>query len=305
MKVIFVAPKANLPQHLIKKVEDVAEVHFFEDDPIDIRNIDLLREKGDKILCPFPEPMSWDFPNDFIKDIPDLKAICLSTTGYDWVDGKLARSLGINLTHVPNPPNGVAEGAIFLMMAVARRYATVAKGDKFEYIPSNFLLELRGKTMGVIGLGKIGGRIAEIGKALGMDVVYWSQNTKDDRYNYLDLDQLLQQSDFIFPCVVLNEGTKNLISREKIDLMKPTSSMISIAHAGVVDIDYLTTKVANKELYGCAFEEDSQSLRDYGGNVFTTLHNNWYTQETVSRKMEIWVENIIGATKGAPINLVN
>lgn len=305
MKIIFVAPKANIPLHLIKKVKDVAEVYFFKDNPIDIRKINLLREKGEKILCPFPEPMSWNFPSKFIKDIPDLKAICLPTTSYDWIDGKLARSLNINLTNVPNPPNAVAEGAVFMMMAVARRYAEVSKEDKFEYIPSNFLLELRGKTMGIIGLGKIGGRIAEIGKALGMKVVYWSQNTRDDKYDYLDLDEVFQQSDFVFPSIVLNEETKNFISREKINLMKATSSLISIANAGVIDIDYLTTKVANKELYGCAFEKDSKSPRDFKGNVFTTLPNNWYTQETVSRKVEIWVENIIGAIKDAPINLVN
>jgi len=249
MKVIFIAPKQNLPQKLIKKVEKLAEVYFFEDDPIDIRKIDLLKEKGDKILCPFPEPMGWNFPNEFIKDIPDLKAICLSTTGYDWIDGRLARSLNIHLTHVPNPPNAVAEGAVFMMLAVARRYPLVSKGDKFEFTPSNFLLEVQGKIMGIVGLGKIGRRLAEIGEAIGMKVVYWSKTSKDNRYSYLELEPLLQQSDFIFPCFALNDETKNFISKEKIDLMKPTASLISIVHSGAVDLKYLTTKVANKELY--------------------------------------------------------
>lgn len=305
MKVIFIAPKANLPKKLIKKVEKEAEVYFFEDDPIDIRKIDLLKEKGDKILCPFPEPISWDFPNEFIKEIPDLKAICLSTTSFNWIDGKLARSLNISLTHVPNPPNAVAEGAVFMMFAVARRYALVFKGEEFKFTPKNFLLEVKGKTMGIIGLGKIGRRIAEIGEALGMKIVYWSKNSTDKKYQHLELESLLQQSDFIFPCLALNDETKNFISKEKIDLIKPTSSLVLIAPHGIIDIDYLITKVANKELYGCAFEEDKKSPRDLNGNVFTTLHNNWYTKETVDKKMEIWINNIIRAIKNKPINLVN
>src|SRR3989344_8017593 len=172
MKVIFVAPKANLPQELVKKLSKHAEVLFFEDSPIDIRNIAPLKEKGEKILCPFPEPMAWKFPNEFLKEIPDLKAICLSTTAYHWIDGKLARSLGIHLTNVPNPPNGVSEAAIFAMFAVARKYVITLKEKKFEYKPSNFLQEVTNKTMGIIGLGRIGSRIAELGKQLGMNVVY-------------------------------------------------------------------------------------------------------------------------------------
>lgn len=103
MKVVFVCPKYSIPEELINKLKEHTEVYFFEDNPIDIKNISLLKEKGDKILCPFPEPMMWKFPNEFIKDIPNLKAICLSTTSYHWIDGKLARSLGIHLTNIPNP----------------------------------------------------------------------------------------------------------------------------------------------------------------------------------------------------------
>jgi len=305
MKVIFIAPKANLPQKLIEKIEKLAEVHFFEDDPVDISKIDLLKEKGEKILCPFPEPMAWKFPNEFIKDIPDLKAICLSTTSFNWVDGKLARSLNVHLTNVPNPPNAVAEGAISMMLVVARRYALFIKGETFEFIPENYLLEVKGKTLGIIGLGRIGRRIAELGNALGMNVVYWSKSSRNKKYQYLDLDDLLKKSDFVFPCIALNEETRNFVSRKKIDVMKPTASLILITPNDIVDIDYLITKVANHKLFGCAFQEDEKPLSEFKGNVFTTPRNNWYTKETVDEKMKIWIDNIIGAIKNKPIHLVN
>lgn len=305
MKVIFVAPKANLPAELINNLKSYADVYFFEDSPIDIRDIEILKQKGDKILCPFPEPMSWNFPNEFINDIPDLKAICLSTTAFHWIDGKRARRLGVHLTHVPNPPNGVAEAAIFAMFALARRYAVTLKEKKFTYIPANFLQEVTNKTMGVIGLGRIGTRIAELGKRLGMNVVYWSKSTRNKKYAYVTLNTLFKTADYIFPALVLSDETKKFVSSRFIDLMKPSSSLITTLNSGVVDLEYALDKVKNKQLYGLALEDDNKTIDDFEGNVFVMPHNNWYTKETIDKKMKIWVESIISVIKGAPINLVN
>jgi len=305
IKVIFVAPKVNIPEDLIKKLKKYAEVYFFEKSPIDIRDINLLKEKGDKILCPFPEPMAWNFPNEFIKEIPNLKAICLSTTSYSWVDGQLARNLGIHLTNVPNPPNGVAEAAIFAMFAVARRYAVTFKEKKFEYKPSNFLQEVTNKTMGIVGLGRIGSRIAELGKRLGMNVIYWSRSKKNNKFKFVELKELFKTADFIFPALIFNDETNRFISSKLIDLMKPTSSLIATLNSDIVDMNYVLNKVKNKKLYGCALEDSKKTIIDYEGNVFVTPSNNWYTKETIDKKMKIWVDSIISVIKGKPINLVN
>lgn len=306
MKVVFIASKNNFSKMLINQLSRYARVYFFEKNPINIKNINLLKERGDKILCPFPEPMTWNFPNEFIKDIPDLKAICLSTTSFNWVNDKLARSLSIHLTNVPNPPNGVAEAAIFAMFAVARRYAITFKDKKFEYKPSNFLQETTNKTMGIIGLGRIGSRIADLGKRLGMNVIYWSRNKKDGEYKYMELEKLFKTADFIFPALVFNDKTNKFVSSKLIDLMKPTSSIITTLNKEIIDLNYLLKKVKNKQLYGCAFEDDKKTaIKNYDGNVFVMLPNNWYTKETIDEKMKIWVETIISVIKGKPINLVN
>lgn len=305
MKVIFVAPKNNFPKPLINQLKLYASVYFFEENPIDIRNINLLKEKGGKILCPFPEPMAWKFPNEFINEIPDLKAICLSTTSYHWVNGKLAKSFGIYLTNVPNPPNGVAEASIFAMFAVARRYAVISKTNSFEYKPSNYLQEATNKTMGIIGLGRIGSRIAELGKQLGMKVVYWSRKKINNKYEYVELKELFKTADYIFPALVLNDETNKFISSKLIDLMKPTSSLIFTLNSGIVDMNYVLNKVKNNKIYGCALEDDNKTTLNYKGNVFVMPHNNWYTKETFDEKMKIWIETIISVIKGKPINLVN
>jgi lactate dehydrogenase-like 2-hydroxyacid dehydrogenase len=305
MKVIFVAPRINLSKELIQKLEEVAEVYFFEDSPIDIRDINMLKEKGDKILCPFPEPMAWKFPNEFIKEIPDLKAICLSTTSFSWVDGKLLRTIGAHLTNVPNPPNVAAESAIFCMFGVAKKYAVTFKDKKFEYKPTNFLLEVTNKTMGIVGLGRIGSRIAELGKRMGMNVIYWSRKTRNETYTYVELEDLFKTSDFIFTTTVLNDETKKLISAKLINLMKPTSSIIATINGDIVDMDYLLQRVKEKKIYGCALSSGDKTIADYEGNVFSLYINNWYTKETVEQKMKAWVESIISIIKDKPINLVN
>lgn len=305
MKVIFIAPKANLPKELIEKLKQHAEVYFFEDNLIDVRNIALLKEKGDKILCPFPEPMSWIFPNEFIKEIPDLKGICVSTTSFSWIDGKLARRLNVHLTNVPNPPNVAAESAIFSMFAVAKKYAVTFKDKKFDYLPSNFLQEVTNKTMGIVGLGRIGSRIAELGKRLGMDVIYWSKKTRNKKYKYVELENLFKTADFVFTSIVLNNETKKIISSKLIDLMKPTSSIIANINSDVVDMDYLLKKVKEKKIYGCSLSSGDKTINDYEGNVFPIFINNWYTKETVAQKMKIWVDSIISVIKDKPINLVN
>lgn len=305
MKVIFIAPKPNIPKYLLDELSKHAEILFFEDNPINVRNIDELKQPGDKILCPFPEPMAWKFPNEIIPEIKDLKGICLSTTSPEWIDGKKLKQLGLPLTIVPNPPNAIAEAAIFFMFAVARRFSEFYKQDEFIFHPDNMFIEIQRKKMGIIGLGKIGSAIAALGKRLDMKVAYWSKNTRCDEYEYLELDSVMKTSDFVFVCIEVNSETKGLISKEMLDLMSSKSSLISIAHKGAIDRDYLVKKVESKEIFGCAFEDDEKSIGDYRGNVFITKHNNWYTPETMKRKMEAWFANITGVINGNAPNVAN
>ncbi|OGK19388.1 hypothetical protein A3D80_00655 [Candidatus Roizmanbacteria bacterium RIFCSPHIGHO2_02_FULL_40_13b] len=305
MKVIFAAPKTNFPPQLLEKLVRYAEYQFFEENPIDIRNIKELKEPGDKILIPFPEPMAWKFPNEYIKEIPDLKAICLSTTAFSWVDGELARSLNIPLTYVPNVPNGVAEGAIFAMLALAKRWATSFKNKSFEFKPSNFLLEIQGKTIGIIGLGKIGSRIAQIGEGMGGEIVYWSKHTRNNKYKYLELEELMKTADFIFPAASVTPETEKFITKELLDMMKPTASLIAIVNTKIIDIEYVLEKAQKGEIFGLAIQSGTTTVEDYEGNVFVTQENNWYTKETVETKMTTLINTIISVIEDKPINVVN
>ncbi|MBU0976271.1 MAG: NAD(P)-dependent oxidoreductase [Patescibacteria group bacterium] len=303
---MFITKRINIPEKQLKRLRKYAEVEFVEDDSLDIRKIKPLLKDGDKILAPFPEPMNWILPGAFLAEIPDLKGVCLSTTSFEWVDGKALRKKGISLTNVPaSSTNAVAEGAICMMFAVARRFPVIMKQKEFSYIPENLLAEIKGKTAGIIGLGNIGSRIAQLTDSLGMKVVYWSKKSRNMNYKYLALKKLLKVSDFVFVCLEMNDKTSNFVSKEEMDLLKKTSSLIDISHRGIVDWKSLVRSVKQGKLYGAASDNQENISISPEDNIFIMPHVNWFTRETLEEKVEVWVDSIISVIKQKPRNLVN
>jgi len=124
--------------------------------------------------------------------------------------------------------------------------------------------------MGIIGLGFIGFRIAELGKQMGMNVIYWSKNSRNENYEYQELDSLLKNSDFIFPALARNEETKSILSNNKLDLISQNSFIISIADENLFDFEYIYQKIKNKEISGLAMESEKRKMTDYEGNIYIT-----------------------------------
>jgi len=124
--------------------------------------------------------------------------------------------------------------------------------------------------MGIIGLGFIGSRIAELGKQMGMNVIYWSKNSRNENYEYQELDSLLKNSDFIFPALARNEETKSILSNNKLDLISQNSFIISIADENLFDFEYIYQKIKNKEISGLAMESEKRKMTDYEGNIYIT-----------------------------------
>ncbi|MDD3647017.1 MAG: NAD(P)-dependent oxidoreductase [Candidatus Dojkabacteria bacterium] len=304
MTVIFIAKKLNISEKLIQELEKHADIEFVEKARVDFEKIKALRKPGAKMLAPFPEPLDWKLPNAILDNIAELKGVCLSTTSFDWVDGEFLRSKGIPLTNVPGcSTNAVAEGAIFMMVAVARRLPIILNCKEFDYVPENALVEVCGKTAGIIGLGNIGSRVAELAKSLGMNVVYWSRSSRNRRFRYLCLKKLLKTADFVFVCLEMNEDTGNFISSKEINSLKNTTGLVDVSHRGVVDWKHLVERVGEGKLFGAA--SDNAEQRNYSGNVFVMPHVNWYTKETLEEKSRIWVQSILSVIKGKPENRVN
>jgi len=256
-----------------------------------------------------------------------LRIIAQYAVGYDNVDVECATRLGIYVTNTPGVlTEATAELTWALILAVARR---IVEADTFvrwgewwrtktSWHPHMVLgVELRGKTLGVIGLGRIGLRVAEIGKAFGMKVVYYSRSRnealeKELGAEYRDLDTLLQEADVVTIHVPLTKETYHMINEERLRKMKRTAILINTARGAVVDTNALVKALSEGWIAGAGldvFEEEPLSpnhpLTAFK-NVVLTPHIGSATYEARHAMAELVAENLIAFYEGRePPTLVN
>ncbi|MFZ2664054.1 MAG: 2-hydroxyacid dehydrogenase [Patescibacteria group bacterium] len=306
MKIIIINSSKDFTPEQVKRLEDAGEVSFIETSEEYKIILDLIKNTDEKIIALGPDVVEWKFPNETIDKIEGLKAVCLPTTGFAWVDGAHLRQTGIDLTNVPKySTESVAEYAISLMLNVTKKLPLVIKsGWKIDY-GKHQGWEIKGKTMGIVGLGAIGSRIAELGKQMGMNVVYWSRNSRNDEYAYKELDELLKTSDYVFPTLAKNLDTHHMINKDKLGLMKRGAFIVSITGDDIFDFEHAVEKVKKDKLGGVALELADKSINDFEGNIWVTPAIAWFTKEAFAEDMRIWVETIYSCAKGKPINIVN
>ena len=176
---------------------------------------------------------------DTLRRLPNVRVVGRCGAGLDNIDTASAAAAGIAVVYAPGrTTHAVSEHASLLMLALARRVtmldAAVRRGE-WEVREGYEGFELRGKRLGVVGLGAIGQRIAEIGAALGMDVSYWSRSSRDPRFDLLGLDALMSAADVIQICIALTPQTRGLIGSEQFALMRPGVLLVNTARAQIVD----------------------------------------------------------------------
>lgn len=148
-------PKFNPAQ--MKMLKRAGKVILIKGEKVNLSKAVFTKDLEPKIVAVSPNAVSWKFPNEVIEKIPNLKAICVPSTAYDWIDGEFLKKRNAILTNVPKySTNSVAEYAIFMMLALARKFAIQIKnGFKQTYNNDMLLEEVGGKTMGIVGLGTI------------------------------------------------------------------------------------------------------------------------------------------------------
>jgi phosphoglycerate dehydrogenase-like enzyme len=304
MRIIIINPQKDFLKDQIKMLRGIGEAVFIEKSP-DYKD-KIFTDNEEKIIAIGPEVVDWKFSNNSISNIANLKAICLPTTSFSWVDGKFTKDKGIVLTNVPKySTESVSEYAISLMLNLVRKLPLIVKNEwKLDYNKQQGW-DIKGKTMGIIGLGSIGTRIAELGKAMGMNVIYWSKKSKNKKFTYKNLDQVLHESDFIFPCLLRNNETKGILNKQKLSKIKKGSFIVSITGDEIFDLKSALKLVGNGKLNGIAFESEKHNIKNFKGNVLVTPPVAWFTKEAFEEDMKIWVETIISCVKNKPKNVVN
>ncbi len=270
---------------------------IFLENYFDLDIAQYLEGSEEKILMADPEWYSWNLRKEHIEKIKNLKAICISTTAFDWIDWKYCNNNGILVTNTPKySTDSVAEYAVFLLMCLAKKLPIQIKTNyKMDYSTEMLHTEIRNKTVGIIGLGTIGARVAELCDNLGMTVIYWSKSYKENNYKRVEIDDIFRDADYIIPAFATNEETRKIITDERIEMMKGNNLInIIINPIEIYNHNLLLKKAENNEI-GYAFEiYDDKTLQDYKGNVMSTAPYSFYTKESMDRLVELWCNNVIG-----------
>ena len=176
---------------------------------------------------------------EMCRRLPNLRVVGRCGAGLDNIDTAAARTAGIAVVHAPGrTTHAVSEHAVLLMLALARRLTLLdgaVKRGSWGIREGYEGVELRGKRLGIIGLGAIGRRISEIGRVLGMDVAYWSRTSRDRDLPLLELDDLLSTADVIQVCLALTPETRGLLGREQFARLKRGVLVVNTARAQIID----------------------------------------------------------------------
>ena len=306
MKIYITYERTFFTEKQIKELNKFGELIFLES-YFDLDKANYLNDEEEKILMADPEWYKWNLRKEHISKIKNLKGICINTTAFDWIDWQYCKDNEIIVTHTPKySTDSVAEYAIFLLMCLAKKLPIQIKTNyKMEYNHEMLNTEIKGKIVGIIGLGTIGTRVAELCDNLGMKVIYWSKSPKENNYNRVEIDDIFKNADYIIPTFATNEETRKIISDDRIKMMNGNSLINIIINPVEIYNHKLVLEKAEKDEISYAFEiYDNTTLNDYKGNVMATAPYSFYTKESIDRLVSLWCDNTMSILSDNPHNVV-
>jgi glyoxylate reductase len=294
----------------LKKHAEVTELN--KDYPLQGEELTRSVAEADGVICLLTDK----FTRDVVEKLNNVKIISTVSAGYDHIDIEAATRKGIYVFNAADPlTTSVAEFTFALMLSVARR---VVEGDRLIREGNwksgwslTFMLgyELRGKTLGIVGLGKIGKEVAKRARCFGMNVIYYSRTRKIDfeeeyKVVFKDFYSVLAESDFLVLSVALTPETKNMISKKEISLMKKDAFLINISRGAVVDEEALIEALKKKVIAGAALDVFQKEPLSKSSelvkldNVVLTPHIASATYEARRGMAEQAVKNMLYALQG-------
>ena len=302
----------RIPEEGLKLLEkECEEVEVFEHDRIPSKDEIKRGLKGkDGLLCLLTDRID----RDVISSNPKLRAISNYAAGYDNIDVDFATERGIVVTNTPDVlTEATAELAWALLLAVSRR---IVEGDRFTregrfrgWSPTLLLgKELSGKTLGVIGAGRIGTAFALKARCFGMKVLYYNRSRNEVLESRVgarkvDLESLLRESDFVSIHLPLTKETHHLIDYRKLCMMKRDAVIINTARGAIIKERDLIRALRERRIFGAGLDvyenepEVAEELKEME-NVVLLPHIGSATLETRTKMSLLAAENLVKALRG-------
>ena len=256
------------------------------------------------------------FPASLINRLPALKLLITTGMRNHSFDLEAAKAHGVTVCGTSGLGQPTAELAWAMILGLACHIPTHDNTMKDGGWQTKLNSMLQGKTLGVLGLGKLGSAVANVGKAFGMRVIAWSQNLTDERAaeigaERVSKDELLAQSDYISIHLVLSDRSRGLIGPEDLALMKPTAYLVNTSRGPIVDQAALITALRDGQIAGAGIDvyEVEPLPADHPlrllDNVLLTPHMGYVAHDNIAHMYSQAAEDIAAFLDGAPIRVLN
>jgi D-3-phosphoglycerate dehydrogenase len=255
---------------------------------------------------------STKFPASVFAACPKLKLLSLWGTGTDNVDLAGAKQHGVTVTNTPGvSAASVAEHSLMLALAVARRVVEIHNGVVSGGWPRGRSMQLHGKTLGLIGLGAIGRKLARLGQGIGMRVIAWTMHPNPALgFELVQLEDLLRTSDVVSLHLRLSPQTMGFLGRDRLALMKPDAILINTARGPIVDEAALVDALRERRIAGAGLDVFDVEPLPPGhvltalDNIVLTSHCAGITPEALEAGLALAIENVVNYLNGNPTNVV-
>lgn len=295
------------------ELEKLGEVFYINQTSIpEDEYINLIKDADILIAAPEGIPQ---LSEKIISSLPRLKFISLLTVGFNWVDIEAAKKLNIPISNVKGANSeSVAEHIWGMILDLSKRISEfdrdIRNNGSFEFSKYKGH-EVYGKTLGLIGIGDIGSKVARIAKAFNMKILGYSRtNNPVEGVEMVSLDYLLSQSDVINISIPLNDSTQSFISSPQIELMKEKAILINCAREKLVNKEAVISSIKSGRLGGYGVEtpimvpisKDDEYLKY--PNILANVHNAFNTVESDEKCYSLVIENIHNYLENHPQNLI-
>ena len=294
-------------------LESIGEVTFVHDYPAD--NATLAERLGQyEVICVMRERTRFDA--DLLGLLPNLKLLVTGGMRNAALDMPAAAALGIKVCGTDSYKHAAPELTWALVMAATRDLVKEANALRAGRWQQGLGGDLHGKTLGILGLGSIGQRVAQFGQVFGMRVIAWSENLTAERaeqagVTYVSKQQLFEQADVLSVHLVLSERSRGLVDAQALDWMKPTALLVNTARGPIVDETALIKALQKRRIAGAALDVfEQEPLPDLHpfrtlDNVLATPHAGYVSRQNYEQFFRQMIEDIQGWAAGEPVRLLN
>ncbi|WP_339427548.1 MULTISPECIES: D-2-hydroxyacid dehydrogenase family protein [unclassified Pseudomonas] len=293
-------------------LQAVGNVHFLHDYPADTATM-IERLKGFEVICVMRERSTFD--KALLQGLPALKLLVTGGMRNAAIDIRAAKALGITVCGTDSYKHAAPELTWALIMASTRNVVAEANSLRAGHWQVGLGGDLYGKTLGILGLGSIGQKVAQFAQVFGMRVIAWSENLTPERaaqsgVTWVSKRELFEQADVLTVHLVLSDRSRGLVDAEALGWMKPTAHLVNTARGPIVDEQALVHALETGRLAGAALDVYAEEPLPVEhpfrrlANVLATPHVGYVSQQNYRQFYSQMIEDIHAWTNGLPIRVL-